>query len=358
MKPKRIVFLALTLVLMFSACREDINDQNPTSAFLDYPDYFPAPIIPSDNPLTEEGIYLGRKLFYETQLSDNNTISCASCHAPEHGFSDPAQFSVGTEGQIGTRQSMALVNLAWQTRYFWDGRVMTLEDQVFAPITDPLEMNTTWAEVVERLQNHPEYPTLFEETFGSSDIDSVNVSKAIAQFLRTLISKDSKFDAFYKHENGYQLTADELVKKDFTLQEMDGFDIFMTERGDCFHCHNLPMGQTNVMSNNALDAAFNDPGFMGVTGSPLDEGKFKAPSLRNIALTAPYMHDGRFNTLFEVLVHYNSGLQYSATVDPNMKKIHDGGLNLTLDELQNLRAFLLTLTDSTMITNPSFQDPN
>jgi cytochrome c peroxidase len=246
---------------------------------------------------------------------------------------------------------MPLFNLAWNydNNFFWDGRDLGLENQVFEPITNPVEMHNTWEAVTEKLNEHPEYPELFKAAFGTQTIDSVLVSKAIAQFERTLISANSKFDKFL------------LGTATLTPEETNGFNIFMDEsKGDCFHCHgsdNNPLWTDNKFHNNGLDTTFSDLGLGNVTGDPADNGKFKTASLRNLAFTAPYMHDGRFETIEDVINHYSEGLQNSATIDPLMKKVDQGGVQLSSQEKADLKAFLLSLSDSDFINNPNFSNP-
>jgi cytochrome c peroxidase len=348
---KKIIFL-LTLSFLVSCTSKEEEIYTPISYNLKVPSLFAdkliAPIIPSNNLLTEEGVALGKKLFFDTLLSGDETQSCASCHNPENAFTDNQQFSDGVTGDFGNRNSMPLFNLAWNfdERFTWDGKNFSLELQAFEPVTNPVEMNANWDEVVQRLQNHKEYPILFQQAFGTLKIDSILVSKALAQFERTLISGNSKFDKFLKGE------------ATLTPEEQNGFDVFMDEaRGDCFHCHgsnNNPLWTDNKFHNNGLDATFTDVGLGAVTGDPADNGKFKSPSLRNLIFTAPYMHDGRFTTLEEVITHYSEGLQQSATVDPLMKKVKQGGVNLTAKDKADLKAFLVTLSDFNFIEKSRF----
>jgi cytochrome c peroxidase len=363
---KYCVISVLFGLLFFSGCKpnEPEPPDEPTVSATPYnlviPPLFPPMDIPADNPLTVEGIALGRYLFWEKKLSADGTQSCGSCHLPEHGFSDPNQFSVGITGAVGTRQSMALVNLGWAYNYFWDGRALTLEQQVIEPITNPIEMNNTWENAIAALNADPIYPPMFKAAYGTTEITRDRAAKAMASFLRTMISANSKFD----RERAGTYT--------FSALEEAGFNLFLTEGGfnantgqpwgggDCFHCHGpagMQMGDY-LMHNNGLDSEFSaDPGLAGVTGDPLDSGKFKTPSLRNIELTAPYMHDGRFTTLNEVIAHYNTGGQISTTTDP-FKEAAGGGLFLDeLDELA-LIAFLKTLTDTSFINKPAFSDPH
>ena len=338
--------------MMNCSSKEEIYTPVPYN--LEIPELFAnkliAPIIPTNNPLTVEGIALGKKLFFDKKLSKDNTQSCASCHKPEKAFTDDSRFSDGINGQFGTRNSMPLFNLAWNfdERFTWDGKELSLERQALEPVKNPIEMHSNWTEVAQKLQADVEYPTLFQQAFGTTKIDSTLVTKAIAQFERTLISGNSKFDKYLRGE--VQLTVNEL----------NGFNVFMDEaRGDCFHCHgsnNNPLWTDNKFHNNGLDATFTDLGLGAVTGDPNDNGKFKSPSLRNLEFTAPYMHDGRFATLEEVIEHYSTGLKNSATIDPLMKKVNQGGVNLSTQDKADLKAFLLTLSDFDFINNPNFRE--
>ena len=309
-----------------------------------------APIIPTDNPLTEEGVALGKKLFFDNILSGNETQSCATCHNPTKAFTNNQQFSKGIDGRFGTRNSMPLFNLAWNfdELFAWDGKEFSLERQALEPVSNPIEMHANWETVVEKLKNHPTYPALFQQAFGSPIINSERVTKAIAKFERTLISSNSKFDQYLRGE------------KSLTPEEQNGFAVFMDEtKGDCFHCHGSnhnPLWTDHKFHNNGLDIEFNDLGLGAITGDPSDNGKFKSPSIRNLAFTAPYMHDGRFATLEEVIDHYSEGLKPSSTIDPLMKKVSQGGVGLSQNEKADLKAFLLSLSDSDFIKNPAFKE--
>lgn len=324
------------------------------------PSHFPTMIIPEDNPMTVEGVELGRKLFYEEKLSGDNSMSCASCHAPSSAFSDPNQFSVGIDGVAGTRNSMALINLGWNSFFFWDGRAKTLEEQILEPVENPVEMHDTWSNVVGELQQDLEYRNMFFRAFNTSEIDSVNAAKAIAQFIRTMISGSSKYDVMYKYENNYPLSAeDQVIFQTISVAEWAGYDLFKSLNGaDCFHCHNGPLMQVQKFSNNGLDATFTDIGRAMVTGNPNDNGKFKVPTLRNIAYSGPYMHDGRFATLDEVIDHYSHGIEISPTLDPMIEFANQGGVQLDPQEKDLLKQFLLTLSDESFINNPAFQKPD
>lgn len=327
----------------------DLNPEIPvdqTPLALDYPSHFPEPIIPLDNPTTVEGVELGRHLFYETRLSGDNTLSCAGCHFQQDGFSDPLQFSVGIDGVAGSRNAMALINLAWDNQFFWDGRANSLERQAGMPVEDPIEMHETWPDALMKLRNDDDYVEMFKAAFGTSGITRQRAQKAIAQFERTMISGNSRYDRNLRGEEVW------------SIEEQRGFNIFVSEVGDCFHCH-TPAGHLFTdfaYKNNGLDSVFTDLGRYNVTGNPDDMAKFKVPTLRNIEFTAPYMHDGRFQTLEEVIEFYNMGGHPSATIDPNMKAA-GVGRNWNPQQKADLLAFLKALSDTDFINNPEFSAP-
>lgn len=357
---KKVVFFVAIGIFLFG-CRKDklFVQETMTPYELDIPSHFPQMPIPSDNPMTVEGVALGRKLFYDVRLSLDNTISCGSCHQADKGFSDPDQFSVGVGGAVGDRQSMALVNLGWQSTFFWDGRSGTLEEQILEPVPNPVEMHLEWPEAVSRIQADELYPDMFYAAFGENGITKEKTAKAIAQFLRTMISGNSKYDVMYKVQNSLPLTAaEQTLMNAITVEEWAGMDIFFSlTGGDCLHCHDGPLMHVNLFSNNGLDATFEDEGRYLVTGNTNDMGKFKVPTLRNIELTAPYMHDGRFQTLDEVIIHYSFGIEQSATIDPMLEFAHQGGVQLDPQERELLKTFLKTFTDYEFINNPDFREP-
>lgn len=308
------------------------------------PQRFPQLRLPADNPLTEEGIALGARLFADTRLSINNTQSCASCHERGRAFADARQFSIGAEGQVGKRNAMALFNLAWHDGFFWDGRARTLREQVLMPVQDKHEMNETLPRVVAKLKDDEGYKVAFKQAFGVPHVTEERIAMALEQHLLSITSQDSKFDR--------------AVRKVETLSDSEarGLKLFVTEfdparglRGaDCFHCHGGMLFTNHAFHNNGLTLAPDDIGREAVTKNSADRGKFKTPSLRNIALTAPYMHDGRFKTLEEVVEHYDHGLARSPTLDPNLAKHPNEGLHLTDEEKADLVAFLKTLTDTSL----------
>jgi cytochrome c peroxidase len=308
---------------------------------LSFSAFFPQPALPRDNPLTREGVRLGERLFHDRQLSVNDTQSCASCHREKTAFTDGRAVSLGAEGQLGTRNAMGLFNLAWKSSYFWDGRAASLREQVLQPMQNPLEMHESLSNIVSKLTADADYPQLFADAFGTPEITADRIARTLEQFLLTQVSCDSKFDRVIAGE------------AKFTALEQRGFILFHTEydprRGqfgaDCFHCHGGPLFQSQSFANNGLDTNFPDAGRFRVTGRAGDEGKFAVPSLRNVELTAPFMHDGRFKTLEEAVAHYCTGMKRSATLDPNLAKHPDGGVPLDEADQRALVAFLKTLTD-------------
>ena len=335
---------------------EDI-EFNPTSYELPQLVDFPQMLIPDDNPITQEGVLLGRMLFFDPILSLDSTLACASCHDPKIAFTDAQRFSTGVEGGSTNRSSMAIMNVGFnRLGLFWDGRVKTLEEQALLPVEDEIELHEDWPNVVNKFKRHPDYPRRFRQAFGitnTSEITKELATKAIAQFERTLIVGAGS--RYYKNF---------ILEEDFESdEELNGRLMFFdASRGDlpdaqCFHCHGFPLFTDNEFRNNGLDsvatlADFEDLGRGGVTDFAFDNGKFVAPTLWNIELTAPYMHDGRFNTLEEVIDHYASGGHFSPNRDPLMDSI-----SLNEQQKMELVAFLKSLTDTSFVNNPAFQNP-
>lgn len=328
---------------------------NPTPKQLIYPDDFPRLENPANNPLTEAGVELGRRLFYDPILSADSTMSCASCHLIDKGFADASPVSVGIDGITGKRSAMPLFNVGFfYNGLQWDGAPRSLEAQAVLPVQSPIELHDTWQNVEQKLKRHKDYPTFFRKAFGIPHADSITAAlaqKAIAQFQRTIISGgNSKYDRVLRGEAF------------FSDEELNGFDMFFDisvgiPDAECGHCHNGPLMTTNDYFNNGLVAApnlssFADLGRGRVTGRALDNGKFRAPSLRNIALTAPYMHDGRLKTLEEVIDHYNAGGHFSPNRDPLIRP-----LGLTPSQKKDIISFLHTLTDTSYLQNAQLRSP-
>lgn len=332
----------LLAVTLLTACRRDNMEElspcvaSATPLQLDIPSYFPPMVIPAGNPLTVEGVALGRRLYYDTLLSRNGPLqglACASCHDQARSFSVP---TAGTS-------VLPHVNLAWSTHFLWNGKVSgTLEDIMRFEVEDFFQVD------VSVLRAHPEYPELFRKALGTCEIVPGDVAKALAQWFRRMASGRSKFDRYMMNQEV------------LTLSEQLGAMVFLTEAGDCFHCHAIPLMTDNAFHNIGLDSAFSgfDVGRFAVTGAPMDMGAFKTPTLRNIALTAPYMHDGRFQTLEEVIDFYSGGVRHSPSLDPIMTKPGTGiTLGLTPQQKSDLIAFLHTLTDDEFVTDPELGSP-
>ena len=303
---------------------------------------FPQPELPADNPLTEEGVELGHRLFGDRRLSARDTQSCATCHRAELAFADPRALSLGADGKPGTRNSMPLFNLAWSPSYAWDGSKPRLRDQARAALTGELEMHADLEKVVATLGRDAQVRADFAAAFGTPEVTPERIGLALEQFMLTLVAADSKFDRALRGEA--QLTDEE--KRGFELFAGE-YDPARGRRGaDCFHCHGGALFSDFGFRDNGLAGGRGDAGRSIVTGRATDAGKFKTPSLRNVALTAPYMHDGRFRTLEEVVAHYDHGVTRTATLDPNLAKHPDAGLQLTTAEQRALMAFLKTLTET------------
>jgi len=368
------------LVVMVGACDKENPPVTGTGDLLQYtyapqeyiikkPDHFPQILIPKDNPQTYAGVQLGRHLFYDPILSADSTMSCASCHFPEKSFTDGKAVSTGIDGIAGKRSSMSLLNLAYVAPiasgvdtfgFFWDGRSKSLEDQALRPVEDPIELHNTWPNLVEKLKKHPTYPKMFREAFGIDDRSEITkelAAKAIAQFERILISSGSStFDKFIAGD-GTALQDEALDGKLMFFDE--GADFGLPD-GECFHCHGVGTLTGKGFFENGLDpfANLTDIGLEKVSGNPDDRGKFRVPTLRNIELTAPYMHDGRFQTLEQTVEHY---LLHSTNdtpyPNPNMALIVNKRSVYTQYHITAITAFLKTLTDTEFTNNPDIQSP-
>jgi len=345
MKHQLTLLAGAIALLLAASCKKDAVDPvppgvpGPTPINLPVPWYFPIMDVPADNPTTREGIALGRRLYYDTLLSANGPMagrSCSSCHSQALGFSVPGS-------PPGLLQVLPHANLAWSSNFLWKGEVQgTLEDIM------RFEVEDFFAADMNILQNDPHYPQLFSNAFGSTTITQGAVNKALAQWFRSMISSNSRLDQYLRNEAA------------LTPSEQNGMMLYLTETGDCFHCHGLPLTTDHDFHNIGLDSTFTgaDQGRFLVTGQTADLGAFKTPSLRNIALTAPYMHDGRFATLEEVVEHYNSGVKHSASLDPIMTKPgKETGLNLSPQQKADLVAFLHTFTDPVFLTDTALASP-
>ncbi|MEZ4722184.1 MAG: cytochrome c peroxidase [Flavobacteriales bacterium] len=363
-----ILFLIACIFSIGSCKRDEPNDfpvipepvidtvnYDSTPYALEY-GLFPTPEF-NGNPLTVQGVRLGRMLFYETLLSRDNSISCSSCHQQEHGFSDPNQFSSGVDGSLGGRQAMSVFNTAWhRNEFFWDGRAHLLRDQALMPIQDKLEMKETLGNVVSKLQAEQDYIDQFERAFGDTMITSERISLALEQFMNSIVSNRSKYDDFLAGK----ATLSDSEERGRVLFFAEYNPSFPDVSGaDCQHCHGGSNFDNPRYANNGLDEGpdIKDIGREKVTGDPKDRGAFKIPSLRNIEVTAPYMHDGRFTTLEQVVDHYDHGIQKSPSLDPALVFTTQTGLMLSDQDKIDLIAFLKTLTDQEVLKDARYSDP-
>lgn len=327
-----LLLITVSLLLGFSLPEEPFH----------VPVNWPGPVYHfANNPLNSARIELGKMLFYDPVLSQNNQVSCASCHSQYSAFThiDHA-LSHGIHDSIGMRNSPALMNLAWQNTFMWDGAINNLDMQALAPISHPAEMGSSINELVVKLRTIKGYRQLFYKAFGDSAITGAKTLKALSQFMLTLVSANAKYDKVKRKE------------EEFTEQELSGYALFQK---NCSSCHAEPLFTTNGFANNGLgiDTILNDYGRMRITKQPNDSLKFKIPTLRNIEFSYPYMHDGRFKRLSEVLNHYTNGIHKSSTLAPELKQ----PILLSSNEKVDLTAFLLTLSDKEFIFNKKFAYP-
>ena len=358
-----ITIAGLLYVSVFDGLRKE---PTPLSGF-SAPFVFGRFQIPSDNPLTAEGVALGRRLFYDPRLSSDNSVSCSTCHKQELAFTDGLKTSVGVSGRPLAFNSMSLTNLMWgPQRFFWNGRSQSLENQALQPILHPDEMAQDMGELLEELSQDKVFQQLFDVAYG--EISERAIASALSSFQRTLISSNSRYDQYLRGEVSLNKEA-EAGRKLFMAHP----DAKISLRGgNCIDCHSqfLTSGFSTGLdgfSNNGLDATEKLlPGLATVTGKPAHRGLFKTPTLRNIAMTAPYMHDGRFDTLEDVLNHYDHGIVDSDTLSPLIAEADNQplgekkrmvSLNLTAAERKAIIAFLHTLTDEEFLTNKQFSNP-
>lgn len=380
---KKIFITILSTLILFFACKKDNGNGNntvdPVAAVLNLPSttfnyanpalpaYLSAPPIqgqintPSNNQRTDNGATLGRVLFYDKNLSINNTISCASCHKQANGFSDNELKSLGFNGGLTARHSMPLINAMYYPngRFFWDQRAATLEDQVLTPIQDAVEMGMTLPQLETKLRSLTYYPTLFTKAFGDPAINSTRISQALSQFVRSIVSYRSKYDVGRATFPPNPAPAPNAIFPNFTAAENRGKEIFLSPQNACAACHGSETFTAPGARNNGLDLTTTDRGFGAVTNNPIDDATFKVGSLRNIELSAPYMHDGRFATLEQVVEHYSTGVKNHPNLSPPLK-LPNGQprlLNLTPQDKTALVAFLKTLTDLSVTTDEKFSNP-
>ena len=342
---KQAWIFALLIALL--TCSFLVSKQSVTAKTLLIPSNFPTPTYDlSKNPLTEEGFALGRKLFYDPLLSRDGTISCASCHQQDAGFVQADHdLSHGVEDRLGKRNALPIFNALFRKSFFWDGGVPKLDFVPVNPIENELEMDEKMDHVVHKLNASANYRALFKNAFSVDTISSKEVLQAFAQFMYAMVSANTKYDKFIRKENNTQLDKEALA----------GLSLF---KDKCASCHSTDLFTDDSFRNNGLDNDHTkDKGREEITLNMVDRGKFKVPSLRNVALTAPYMHDGRFNSLEEVMDHYANTVQNSSTLDPLLKSGTRLGIPLTSNEQKQLILFLNTLTDSTLINHKDYSNP-
>lgn len=330
---KRFWLFSAGFILLLS-CSKDIVDN---FAGFKKPAHFPEPTYAlENNPVTKEGFELGRKIFYEPRLSRDNSISCGSCHIQSSAFTQHGHdVSHGIDDRLGKRNSPPIMNLAWSPTFMWDGGIFDLDLQPFAPITAHEEMDENLPSILLKLKAHPEYPGLFKKAFGSEEITTARMMKALSQFMIMCISANAKYDRVMQQ------------KETFTADEQAGYTLFQQK---CSSCHAEPLFTDFSFRNNGIAIGpNNDEGRYLVTLNPTDRYKFKVPGLRNLSYTAPYMHDGRFYTLDAVLDHYRSRVQGTPNLDPSLQP--GEGIAISDEEKIKLLAFLKTLDDKDFITN-------
>lgn len=335
MRDKLLIAIIIILGVGCSQFDTSFNANEPYP--IEIPNGFPAYEIPDDNPMTEFGVQLGKVLFFDQRLSRDQSVSCASCHLQELAFTDGFPQSVGIDGRIGLRNAPTLANVAWHERLFMDGGVPSLELQVLAPITSEDEMDFTVDGALKRLEADDEIQILSNLAYGRN-LDAFVLTRAIASFERTLISGNSDYDDFLYNGNSGA----------FSDQELAGYQIFVSEDANCSSCHSGHNLTDNDYHNIGLYEVYSDSGRERISLSPEDDGKFKTPSLRNILLTAPYMHDGSLSTLNDVLDHFSSGGAGHVNQDDRIVP-----LNFNAQEREQLIAFFGTLTDDEFVSNPA-----
>jgi len=339
---KKIILLFILFLVFLTACQKE--KELPISQeekILIIPEGFPEPVFPLDNEFTNARWELGKKLFYDPVLSRDSTISCASCHFAEKAFSDDVPFSLGVEEAIGTRNSPTLANVAYHPYYTREGGIPTLEMQILVPIQEHNEFDFNVVLIIEKLQKDSTYQQMSRLAYDRGEMDAFVLTRAISTFERSLISGDSRYDKYFFQNNSNILTD----------AELRGMDLFFGEKTGCSNCHNDFNFTNYAFENNGLYDNYSDPGRFRLTGDENDRAKFKVPTLRNIELTAPYMHDGSMETLEEIILHYESGGKNY----PNKSELLQP-FTLTETERNELILFLKTLTDESFISNPLFKE--
>lgn len=389
----RLVYILIPFVLLLMAWQIHPGGDGHTTPYLfEMPGNLLPPQSPTDNPITMEGVALGRKLFYDPILSGNGKQSCAGCHKQELAFTDGKAISIGSRGLKAKRNSMALVNLGWQDRYFWDGRAQTLERLIHFPVTDSLEMNASITDVEKRLNADTSYQRLFKSAFDVREISMPLVEMALSQFLRTIVSYKAPFDLIYQDYvshgnpdvsdlqlvlNGFDKGNESLYGEDSSLikriREVSADTKVLTVFSKCIDCHynslqlfckqcetaKLPVSAKTKFKNNGLEVEGADKGLYSQTGKEKDKYLFKVPTLRNLSFTAPYMHDGRFKTLEEVVEHYNSGIEPNPNLDTLLMDSSGKPIRFGLNEQEKkqLVGLLKLFTDSSVVTDMRFSEP-
>jgi cytochrome c peroxidase len=351
MNRKLLILSALFAVCCWLSCRVDpavplSSNQLMNQVAFNIPKGWPTPYYQFvNNPLTNDGFQLGRRIFYDARISSDGTVSCGVCHQNFAAFANlDHTFSHGVGGLFGTRNTPGIFNMAWNTSYFWDGGVVNLENQPINPMTNAVEMNETLPDVISKLTKDALYPGMFKKAFSDGQVTSQHIFQALAQFMAVMISNNSKYDKYTRGEAG------------LTTQELHGLTLF---KDSCAGCHKEPLFSDYKFRNIGLmPGVLNDSGRGHITHNVADLYKFKTPSLRNVALTAPYMHDGRFNTLLDVLNYMDTGIIPGAKQNANLDSTIANGIHLTAMEKNDMISFLNTLSDSTMNYNPLFLSPN
>lgn len=340
--PNKSRLIVGLLIIAIAACNKGAMEK---TVFFESPTNFPGPVYHfNTNAITSAKFELGRKLFYEPRLSRDNTVSCGSCHLQSSAFTHHGHdVSHGIDDRLGSRNSPAIVNMAWSTSFFWDGGVFDLDLQPIVPITNPVEMDETLDNVLKKLREQPEYPGLFNKAFGSEEINTERTMKALSQFMVMLVSAGSRYDKVMRKEGEY-----------FTDNEQKGYDIFQQK---CNSCHKEPLFTDHTFRNNGIAiGANNDVGRSAITLNEEDKYRFKVPSLRNLSYTSPYMHDGRFITLQAVLEHYSEDVHETKNLDPLLMQSGSPGIPLTKEEQDHLISFLKTLDDPAFIRDKRFSE--